>query len=276
MPRFAAALLPIAALAVALSAVASTVAAAPRSSSAAFDAAPDPAPWRSAGRVHTRANPPGDAAFGATDGGPAPPVVFLLPDDIWDARRAWPYLDQLASLGIAVVELWPEQDQHLTLADAQAAIAAATDELGLDPSRVALLGFGAGGRMALALATRDKPAVALYPACEGAPALDREARVMVLHPDEAPEARACAALTAGRPGARSARASVGAGHAWDVVGEQTDGRMLLPHPGEPAALSRRLPAYPDVWATFRAARTASHFLLNNVSAHLPSAAAAAP
>ncbi|GAA0583623.1 hypothetical protein GCM10009416_22560 [Craurococcus roseus] len=200
-------------------------------------------------------------------------MVFLLPDEVWDARRAWPYLDRLSSLGVAVVELWPDQDQRLTLADARAAIAAATDEFGIDPSRVALLGFGTGGRMALALAARDRPAVALYPACEGAPALDRDARAMVLHPDEAREARACAALTAGRPGARADRASTGAGHAWDVVVEQVDGRLLLPHPDDPNALSRRLPAYPDNWATFRAAQAVSRFLLADPpAAHLPAAA----
>lgn len=214
MPRPLAAPLAIAAAAImALSAVACGPATAAQRPSPEFDAVSGLELWRSVGRVHTRTNLPDHADGARGDNARTTPVVFLLPDDGWDTRRAWPYLDQLSSLGVAVVELWPDQEQPLTLADARATIAAATEEFGLDPSRVALLGFGAGGRMALALATRDRPAVALYPACEGAPAVDRDARVMVLHPDEAPEARACAALTAGRPGARSARASVGAGHA---------------------------------------------------------------
>lgn len=60
------------------------------------------------------------------------------------------------------------------------------------------------------------------------------------------------------------------------MGEQTDGRMLLPHPGAPDVLARRLAAYPDNWATFRAARAVSHFLLNNAFAHMPGAARPTP
>lgn len=243
----------------------------PGAVAAAPPSADDLASWRPVGSIHTRTTLP-EATPGA-DGGRAPPVVFVLPDEMWDTRRAWPYLDQLSLLGVTVVELWPEQDQRLGLAEARDAIASATDEFGLDPTRVALLGFGTGGRLALALAAPDRPAAALYPTCQGAPPPDRGARVMVLHPDEASEARACAALTAGRPGARSGRPSAGAGHGWDVIGEQTDGRLLLPHPDDPNTLSRRLPAHTDNWATFRAVRAVSSFLLGTPSAVTPVRAA---
>lgn len=242
---------------------------APPASAADSPFAPEPVSWRPAvGQTQIRVTPPDSAP--ALGGDRDLPVVFLLPDDAWDVRRAWPYLDHLSLLGVTVVELWPEQeDQRIGLPEARAAIASATEELGLNPSRVALLGFGTGGRLALALAGPDLPAVALYPVCHGAAAPNPGARVMVLHPDDPAEARACAALTDGRPGARSARASVGAGHGWDVVSEQSDGRSLLPHPDDPNDSSRRLFAYPDGWATFRAARAVSAFLLRDTAAHLP-------
>lgn len=223
--------------------------------------------WRSVGRIHIRTNLP-DTDLPVQDDR-SPPVVFVLPDDIWDTRRAWTYIDQLSLHGMAVVELFPDQDQHLSLDEARAAIASATDELGLEPSRVALLGFGTGGRLALALAGPDRPAAALYPVCQGLPAPQPGARVLVLHPDEASEAQRCAALTIGRPEARSSRASAGAGHGWDVVGERIDGRTLLPHPDAPHTLVRRLHADPDAWATFHAARTVSKFFLGGLSARLP-------
>lgn len=217
--------------------------------------------WRPVGHGYAHITLP-DSASPAIHEDHALPVVFVLPDEGWDARRVWPYLDHLSLFGVTVVELWPDDDGRFGLAEARAAIASAAEEFGLDPSRVALLGFGKGGRLALALAGPDRPVAALYPVCDGALVPDPGARVMVLHPDEASEARACAALVAGRPGARSGRASAGAGHGWDAVIERNSGRILLPRPDGSNSGAGRLPAQPDRSATFRVARAVSDFLLS--------------
>lgn len=218
--------------------------------------------WRPVGHGYAHITLP-DGASSAVHDGPALPVVFVLPDEGWDARRMWPYLDHLSLFGLTVVELWPDDDRRFGLEEARAAIASAAEEFGLDPSRVALLGFGKGGRLALALAGPDRPVAALYPVCDGALGPDQGARVMVLHPDEASETQACAALVAGRPGARSGSASAGAGHGWDAVIERNSGRILLPRPDGSNTGAGRLPAHPDRFATFRAARAVSDFLLND-------------
>ena len=205
----------------------------------------------------------------STDRHSAAPVVFVLPDDVWDERRAWPYLDRLSLRGATTVEVFTDDNRRLTLQDARAAISATVDGLGLEPSNIALLGFGSGGRLALALAGPGSSAVALDPVCGGAAPPGPSARVLVLHPDEPAEARACAALVDGLPGARSDRAAAGAGHGWDVAGQRSDGRTLLPHPDAPDDLARRLPAHPDAWVTFRAARTVAGFLVGDTAARRP-------
>jgi hypothetical protein len=229
---------------------------------------PEAAFWRSTGHVHAHVTLPGGLAVAVVRKEHASPVVFVLPDAAWDTRRAWPYLDRLSLAGATVVELWSDEDRGLGLADARAAIASAVEALGPGPTRVALLGFGTGGRLALALAGPDRPAAALYPVCDGASAPDPGARVMVLHPDEASETRNCAALVAGRPGAQSGRATAGAGHAWDAVRGRGEGSVLLPHPAHPNT-ARRLPAYPDGRATFQAVRVVSDFLLGEVFGEAP-------
>ncbi|MBD0275986.1 MAG: hypothetical protein ICV73_29170, partial [Acetobacteraceae bacterium] len=131
--------------------LAATVAAVPVPGPGAASEAP-PAPeapiWRSAGTVASRLTLPRRPAEPGPDG---PPVV-VLPDEAWDPRRAHPYLDRLSLRGVAVLELWPGDDADFGAAEARAAVASAVVELRIDPSRVALLGFGAGGRLALALA----------------------------------------------------------------------------------------------------------------------------
>ncbi len=244
-------------------------------SAAAPEAPPAPeAPhWRAAGTIASRLTLPGLPAEPGPDGGP-PPVVFVLPDEAWDPRRAHPYLDRLSLSGVAALELWPGDDEGFGAAEAQAAIEAAVEELRLDPSRVALLGFGAGGRLALALAGPRRPAAALYPACQGAPVPHAAARVMVLHPDEAPEAKACAELVGGPEAERSGPSSPGAGHGWDVVGEPLDRHeTLLPHPGDARALGRRLRARPDAPATRRAVEAVARFVLGEADADVASARA---
>ena len=122
-------------------------------------------------------------------GTPAAPVMFVLPDDVWDTRRARPYLEHLSLSGAAVVELWFDEDRRPGLAEARTAVASAVQEFNLDPSRVALLGFGTGGRLALSLAGPDRPAAALYPACQGAPVPAADARVVVLPRTRPPKRR---------------------------------------------------------------------------------------
>ncbi len=243
---------------------------------AAAEAPPVPeAPaWRSTGSVASRLTRPAGPAEPGPGGPGPPPVVFVLPDEAWDPRRAHPYLDRLSLSGVAALELWPGDDEGFGAAEAQAAIEAAVEELRLDPSRVALLGFGAGGRLALALARPRRPAAALYPACQGAPVPHAAARVMVLHPDEAPEAKACAELVGGPEAERSGPSSPGAGHGWDVVGEPLDRHeTLLPHPGDARALGRRLRARPDAPATRRAVEAVARFVLGEADADVASARA---
>ena len=134
------------------------------------------------------------------------------------------------------------------------AMASAIEELRIDPSRVALLGFGAGGWLALALAGPHRPAAALYPACQGAPVPHAAARVMVLHPDEASEARGCAELVGGSETKSSGRVSPGAGHGWDVVGEPLDRYETL------------LRARSDARATRRAVEAVAGFILGGADA----------
>ena len=230
--------------------------------------APELASWRPVSHAYAHVTLPDHDSSAAREDH-ALPVVFVLPDKVWDARRVWPYLDHLSLFGVTVVELWPDDDERFGPAEAHAAVASATEAFGLARSRVALLGFGTGGRLALALARPDRPAAALYPVCDGASLPDPDAQVMVLHPDEASEMRACAALVDGRSGAQSARASAGAGHGWDVVSEQGGGQIALPHPDGASARPRRLLAYPDKLATFRAVHAVSKFVLSDSAARLP-------
>ena len=228
--------------------------------------------WSPAGHVLAHVTLPGGAPVAHTGRGtPAAPVVFVLPDDVWDTRRARPCPAHLSISGAAVVELWFDEDRRPGLAEARTAVASAVEEFNLDPSRVALLGFGTGGRLALSLAGPDRPAAALYPACQGAPVPAADARVVELHPDEASEAQACAALVADLPAGRSDRASAGAGHAWDAIGEPGAGRTLLPHPDDPDA-KRRLRAHPDGRATMHAAQAVSDFLVGGAAAPRPTPA----
>jgi hypothetical protein len=253
------------AAAAALAAIAAALLSGPAAAEA--PPAPEPPAWRSTGTVASRLTlPPGRRARPGPDGDP-PPVVFVLPDEAWDPRRAHPYLDRLSLGGVAVLELWAGDDGDFGVAEARDAMASAIEELRIDPSRVALLGFGAGGRLALALAGPHRPAAALYPACQGAPVPHAAARVMVLHPDEASEARGCAELVGGSETKSSGRVSPGAGHGWDVVGEPLDRyETLLPHPGAPRTLSRRLRARSDARATRRAVEAVAGFILGGADA----------
>ena len=91
--------------------------------------------------------------------------------------------------------------------------------------------------------------------------------MLVLHPDEASEARACAELVSGLEARNSARASPGAAHGWDVVGEPLDHHeTLLPHPGAPRTLGRRLRARPDARATRHAVEAVAAFILRGADA----------
>ncbi|WP_207553550.1 hypothetical protein, partial [Teichococcus deserti] len=103
------------------------------------------------------------------------PVVAILPDALGQDGRETPYIDRLLGLGFAVLLL--EEDRLPALPPP------------LDPARLGLLGFGAGGRAALAMAGAA-PRVALYPACAGWSQARPAAGSLILHPDTPAEAAA--------------------------------------------------------------------------------------
>lgn len=162
--------------------------------------------------------------------GGAPPLVILLPDALGEDGRAEPYAESLSARGIASLALGLGEDRDhpatgpddpASRPEAVPAALAWAEAAGFDPARLALLGFGAGGRAALAGA-EAVPVVALYPGCRGlgfAPL----AQALVLHGAEAPDAEACRRLSP--PGGVELRALPGLGHGWDVPG------AIWPEPG---------------------------------------------
>ncbi len=194
-------------------------------------------------------------------GGTAP-LVILLPDAVGEDGRAEPYAEALAARGIASVTIGLGEDRDRPDTSpvdpasrpeaAQAALIWA-EAAGFHPSRLALLGFGAGARAALAGA-EAVPVVALYPGCRGlgfAPL----AQALVLHGAEAPDVGACDALA--RPAGVTIRAMAGLGHGWDVPG------ALWPAPGpklpDPAG-GPRIQARMDLGGTLAAAELVADHL----------------
>jgi dienelactone hydrolase len=175
----------------------------------------------------------------------AAPLVILLPDALGDDGRAELYAEALSARGIASLTLGlgedadepqaPERDPS-SRPEAVPLVLAWAERAGFDADRVALLGFGAGGRAALT-AAEDVPVVALYPGCRGLE-LPRSAQALVLHGTEAPDAPACDAL-ANHPVA-TIRALPGAGHGWDAVGSlwPSEGPKLPDPAGGPRIQSR--------------------------------------
>ncbi len=182
------------------------------------------------------------------------PVVVVLPDALGEDGRAEPYAEALLSRGIAVLALDLDAPAGRDAGDAAAARLTAdwvSQDTRLDPTRVGLLGFGAGARGALEGGS-GRPTVALYPGCrrlelaEAGPAL-------VLYGSEAEDAAACAGLAAPQV---ELRPMPGAGHGWDVIGTLWLAAVVLPDP----VGSGSLRAVPNPRATLEAAEAvALHF-----------------
>lgn len=184
---------------------------------------------------------------------PAPfPVVILLPDGPDAGNRADPIVERLLERGIAVLEA--DADDGFPEDPDPAALAEALEEAApgwVSPTRLGILGFGAGARAAL-LWPAGLPVVALYPACAGAPVHVVATGALVLHADDSAERAACARLPV--------RAAVvpGATHEWDHgSGPDAEGVARLPHPD---GSGTRITAVRYPWAIeWVADRVAAHF-----------------
>ncbi len=182
------------------------------------------------------------------------PVVLILSDRTGADGREAPYVDYLLGAGIAVVTLGvdePERAAPLLTLPWLRAIALSIAPGRLDASRIGVLGFGGGGRAALA-ASAEVPVAALYPSCSGLPPSQSIAPMLLLHPDDPAEAAACRRV-APRP-----EAIWGATHGWDHgQGLWEGGTTMLPHPD---GSRTRIFSRSDGWATQEAvARVLRHF-----------------
>lgn len=184
---------------------------------------------------------------------PAPghPLVIILPDALGEDGRSEPYVDALLGRGIASLLLGlsevadlpgPESPRHGAASLARALEWAGAG--GPTHARIALLGFGAGARAALA-AAQGLPVVALYPRCPGLPIANGPALVI----QGALDSEGC--------GPEVTRLA-GADHAWDATGALWPvSGPLLPDPAAPE-LRRR--ARPDGEATRQAAEATAQWL----------------
>jgi hypothetical protein len=91
------------------------------------------------------------------------PVVLILQDALGADGRAAPYVETLLGAGIAVLEL-----REASAEAARNAVAALSSDPRLQPSRLGVLGFGEGARIAI-----DQPGPSvralLYPGCVSFP-----------------------------------------------------------------------------------------------------------
>jgi hypothetical protein len=120
------------------------------------------------------------------------PTVLILADRTGPDGRELPYADYLLAAGVAVVQLGsdtPEEAAPLLTLSGLRALVHRLAPGRLDPSRIGLLGFGAGGRAALAAS--EVPIAALYPACGGLPPSRRSDPILLLYPEDPREAAAC-------------------------------------------------------------------------------------
>jgi hypothetical protein len=178
----------------------------------------------------------------------APPLVVILPDRLGRDRRADVYVERLNAEGMATLEFDPgdEDEAEPDPGRLAEALAAVVTESRLDARRMAFLGFGRGGRQALALA-QGRHAAALYPGCPPSSAITAFP-ALILSPG-----LPCAA---GAPGLAE-HAYPGATHAWDYAdGAWPESRQSLPAPEG----GMRLPSRSDPQVTENAVGRVAAFL----------------
>jgi dienelactone hydrolase len=183
-------------------------------------AAPAPGRAEAPAELLPLAAPIGLARLVMPEGAAAPPLVIMLPDALGEDGRAEHYVGSLAARGVAslVLGLGEDLDTNPAPVDPAASPEALAVALGWAraagflPSQIGVLGFGLGGRAALA-AEEKVPVAALYPGCSGI-RLRRDGPALVLQ--GAQRARDCEALPQ-REGVEI-RLLQGAGHGWDAPG----------------------------------------------------------
>lgn len=172
------------------------------------------------------AEPAGMARLVRPAGAVAPPLVVVLPDSLGEDGRSESYVDSLLARGIAtlVLGLGGEREDETIRVEPAALPAALAPALawardaGFAPGAIGMLGFGLGGRAALAGAGA-MPAVALYPGCGTLPVPAGPALVLL----GADAAAGCGEVVA--TAGLALRLIPGAGHAWDAPG------AIWPSPG---------------------------------------------
>lgn len=189
------------------------------------------------------------------------PLVVLLHDGPDPDGRATRYADQLLAAGYGVLDLLA----HGGVEGAANAVAAARRLPRFEGQPVGVLGFGEGGRLALALPGPVEARAALYPGCDGAlrdAARPSGAAVLLLHgaADAANPVEGCAALAdalAARGAAVRWLAYRHAGYAWDRPRYGAEGRdHWLPRPDVRGMI--RSTAWPEM-AEFSASEVAGFF-----------------
>jgi dienelactone hydrolase len=192
------------------------------------------------------------------------PLVVMLPDALGEDGRSDPYVDSLLARGIASLVLGLGDDKDVAVASTDpaadaAAIAPASAwaaEAGIATSRIGVLGFGLGGRAALAA---DLPAAALYPRCAALAVTATPALIL----QGAAAAEGCDALAL--PEDAALRLVPDAGHGWDANGAiwPTPGPMIPDPAGGP-----RLRATMDPRATLFAAEAVADWFEEILFGHV--------
>jgi len=190
------------------------------------------------------------------------PVVLVLPDHLGPDGRSDVYAERLSELGIAVLELL-----EFRQADLPGLLAAMAADPRIDMTRVAIMGFGAGARMAMGLSFPFAAHVLLYPGCPSLPEpAGRVSALLLLHgeADTANPVSACrqAARHFEADGARVRHVAYrGASYGWDFPQLGFGGVMMLPEVDGPG----RLPARP--WPALAAvsAHEAALFLADSLA-----------
>jgi dienelactone hydrolase len=204
-------------------------------------------------------------------GGAPAPLVILLPDATGEQGRSDIYVDALARQGIASLVLGIEDQGEGDRASTRPPPGREAVDLArewaegqaplLGRRGIAIIGFGAGARVALTV--EDAPVVALDPGCRALvlPPVPRQA--LLVHGLAAADARDCAALDP-MPGLTRLPLP-GIGHGWDVPVVAAPGGALLPDPSG----SGRRRASPDPIATAAVAEAVAVWIMVRLRESVP-------